>query len=427
MLKFDRYEVISELGKGAMGVVYNAHDPRIDRFVALKALHDNLVNDDYFVQRFFKEAVAIGRLSHPNIVTVYDVGQDHGTIYIAMELLKGRAISDLAKERRFGIDEIVRIGIQVAEALDYAHGRGIVHRDIKPANIMLGEDNQVKITDFGIAHIEDVSSTLQTQAGEILGTPVYMSPEQVLGKPPDGRSDLYALGVILYELAAGKRPFGGANMAVIFNQVTRETPRAPVSANPSIPRALSDIIMRCLEKNPDRRFQTGREMAHALRGCVVSEVAKKSDSGPGQRGRSPRFIFVMGVVLLLLIAVVIGRQVFPPSPNGVPPSVTPPKTEIPQKDVPTDLPIPKDRDTKDQKVPEASVETALLTIESDPADAEVFINGTLKGRTPLKLTLPLGKQEVRMQLQDYYNWEAQIDLDKAGETPIFVKLNPVVF
>ncbi|WP_373500445.1 serine/threonine-protein kinase [Desulfococcus sp.] len=395
MLKFGRYEVISELGKGAMGVVYNAHDPRIDRFVALKALHDNLVNDDYFVQRFFKEAVAIGRLSHPNIVTVYDVGQDHGTIYIAMELLKGRAISDLARERPFGIDEIVRIGIQTAEALDYAHGRGIVHRDIKPANIMLGEDNQVKITDFGIAHIEDVSSTLQTRAGEILGTPVYMSPEQVLGTPPDGRSDLYALGVILYELAAGKRPFGGPNMAVIFKQVTDRKPPAPVSVNPSIPRALSDIIMRCLEKNPDRRFQTGRDMAEALRALSVIKTEKRADGASVQRRRILKSIYAVGVLAFLLIAVVIGLKVFPLKEQVV------------------------------EEPPKPPVETAMLTIESDPVDAEVFINGTLKGRTPLQIELPLGKQEVRMQLQDYYNWEAQIDLDQAGETPVFVKLNPV--
>ena len=415
-----------------MGVVYNAHDPRIDRSVALKALRRDYVNDDYFVQRFFKEAVAIGRLSHPNIVTVYDVGQDQGTIFIAMELLEGRALNDLLKERPFSMGEIVSIGMQVAGALDYAHGRGIVHRDIKPANIMLTEENQVKITDFGIAHVEDVSSTLQTQAGVILGTPVYMSPEQVLGTPPDGRSDLYALGVILYELAAGKRPFAGPNMTVIFNQVTRETPPAPISVNPSMPKALSDLIMKCLEKNPDRRYQTGREMAQALAGCAVSENPAEAVSAARPAGKIPRADIVMagyaaGVALLLLIAVMIGRHVFPPTPNGVSPPVVPSRPEIPPKDVPVDVPAIKDQDKKDKDVPNAPAEMALLSIESDPGDAEVFINGALKGRTPLKVELPLGKQEVRMQLQDYYNWEAQIDLDKAGETPIFVKLNPVVF
>lgn len=395
MVKFGRYEVTAELGRGAMGVVYSARDPRIERFVALKALHRQYADDEYFVQRFFKEAVAIGRLSHPNIVTVYDVGQDQGTIFIAMELLKGRSISDLARERRLGTDEIVRIGIQVAEALDYAHGRGIVHRDIKPANIMITEENQVKITDFGIAHVEDVSATLQTQAGEILGTPVYMSPEQVLGKPSDGRSDLYSLGVILYELAVGKRPFGGATMALIFKEVTDRKPQTPAAADPSIPRPLSEIIMRCLEKNPDRRFQSGREMAEALRALSGTETGKGGDAAPVPRRRILKSFLVAGVLAILLAAAGIGLKVFP-------------------------LKKPLDKEP-----PKPPAETARLVIESDPSDAAVFVNGALKGRTPLTLELPLGKQEVRMQLPEYYDWEAQIDLDRAEETPIFVKLNPV--
>lgn len=422
MVKFGRYEVTAELGRGAMGVVYNARDPRIERFVALKALHRQYADDEYFVQRFFKEAVAIGRLSHPNIVTVYDVGQDQGTIFIAMELLKGRSISDLARERRLGTDEIVRIGIQTAEALDYAHGRGIVHRDIKPANIMITEENQVKITDFGIAHVEDVSATLQTQAGEILGTPVYMSPEQVLGKPSDGRSDLYSLGVILYELAVGKRPFGGATMALIFKEVTDRKPQAPMAVNPSIPRPLSDIVMRCLEKNPERRFQSGREMAEALRGCIVREA----EPLPGGRKRIPRAAYTAGLaVVLLVIGLVVGRQLFLPSTGVITPPAVPSKTDLPPKEAPVEAPVPREEAVRQQKPPEASAETARLIIESDPSDAAVFVNGALKGRTPLTLELPLGKQEVRMQLPEYYDWEAQIDLDRAEETPIFVKMNPV--
>jgi serine/threonine-protein kinase len=421
MLKFGRYEVISELGKGAMGVVYNAHDPRIDRFVALKALRRDYAGDEYFVQRFFKEAVAIGRLSHPHIVTVYDVGQDQGTIFIAMELLKGDPLSDLLKKKAFGINDIISIGVQVASALDYAHGRGIVHRDIKPANIMLTEDDQVKITDFGIAHIEDVSSTLQTQAGEILGTPVYMSPEQVLGKTPDGRSDIYGLGVILYELAVGKRPFAGPNMAVIFDQVTRMTPPAPASVMPSTPRALSDLIMKCLEKNPERRFQTGREVAEALGRCRVSEAPAASPRPPGTRRGGP-LKAVSAAVLVLVTAGAAGWYFFSPFPDTTTPPSAPPTAGISSK-----APLEAEPAFTGTPPAEAPAEMALLRIESDPPDAEVFINGALQGRTPIQVKLPLGKQEIRMQLQDYYNWEAQIDLDKAGETPIFVKLNPVVF
>ena len=195
-MKYGRYEIVGELGKGSMGVIYKAHDPQIDRVIALKVLRHDRVTSEEFVKRFYKEAKAIGRLSHSAIVTIYDVGQDKGTIYIAMEFLEGPSFDGIIQERRLSPEEIVDLGAQVAEALDYAHQQGIVHRDIKPANIILTPTGQVKITDFGIARIEDPSAPQQTQAGEILGTPSYMSPEQVMGQPVDGRSDLYSLGVI---------------------------------------------------------------------------------------------------------------------------------------------------------------------------------------------------------------------------------------
>jgi serine/threonine protein kinase len=197
-MNYGRYQIVSEVGKGSMGVVYKAHDPQIDRPLALKVLRPDRITSEEFVRRFLKEAQAIGRLSHANIVTVYDVGQDHGTIFIAMELLTGKTLKDAMAERKLTAQEIIHIGVQVAEALDYAHRKGIVHRDIKPSNIILTSDGPTKLTDFGIARIEDPAAHQQTQAGEILGTPVYMSPEQVMGRPVDGRSDLYSLGVILY-------------------------------------------------------------------------------------------------------------------------------------------------------------------------------------------------------------------------------------
>ena len=184
-MKYGRYDIVGELGKGSMGVIYRAHDPQIDRVVALKVLRHDRVISEGFVQRFFKEAKAIGRLSHPSIVTVYDVGRDQGTIYIAMEFLEGTPLDRVIQEKRLSLEEIVDLGVQVAEALDYAHQQGIVHRDIKPANIILTPTGQAKITDFGIARIEDPSAPQQTQAGEILGTPSYMSPEQVMSQPVD--------------------------------------------------------------------------------------------------------------------------------------------------------------------------------------------------------------------------------------------------
>ena len=181
-MQFGRYQILDELGKGSMGIVYKAHDPQIDRPVALKVLRQDRINEE-FIQRFLIEARAIGKLSHPNIVTVYDTGEDQGNLFIAMELLAGKSLKDVARSENLHLQKIAYIGAQVAEALNYAHQQGIIHRDIKPSNIILGSGSHVKITDFGIARIEDSSAPQQTQAGAILGTPVYMSPEQVMAKP----------------------------------------------------------------------------------------------------------------------------------------------------------------------------------------------------------------------------------------------------
>lgn len=397
-MNYGRYEIISELGKGAMGVVYKAHDPSIDRTVALKALRQDYAVDEYFVQRFFKEAVAIGRLSHPGIVTVYDVGRAENTIYIAMEFLSGKPLDEVIKEGRMSLEGVVDLGAQVAEALDYAQGKGVVHRDIKPANIILSDDGKTKLTDFGIAHIEDVSATLQTQAGEILGTPVYMSPEQVLGKTPDGRSDLYSLGVILYELVTGRRPFTGKNMAMIFNAVTQEVPPRPETVDVRIPTALSDIIMKCLEKSPEKRFQTGKALAEALGAFKAPPpIVEKSRSTPPTLGKSRRAIVISlgAFVILSVVAWAIWHRMMNP--------VQPPTPETPE-------PV-----------------QGVLAIQSDPVDATVYINGTLRGKTPLQVDLELGKYEVRLEKPDFFLWEAQISLDKPEKTPLFVKLHPTTF
>jgi serine/threonine-protein kinase len=300
-MNYGRYEIISELGKGAMGIVYLAHDPNINRKIALKILRPERVSSPDFLHRFLKEALAIGRLAHHNIVTVYDVGEDRETVYIAMEYLEGRPLNQLAKEETLNIKQVIDIGTQVADALDYAHSKGIIHRDIKPQNIILTNDGKVKITDFGIAHIEDPESSLQTQAGEILGTPSYMSPEQVMGEKVDGRSDLFSLGVILYELATGgTRPFKGGNLASIFKSITMDEPVIPVKENPQIPPYLSDSIMKSLRKEPEKRFQAGREMSQALVDSVKEKpisIETKQDSGKN----SSSIIFVLVLIIIVLL------------------------------------------------------------------------------------------------------------------------------
>ncbi len=328
-MNYGRYQIVAELGRGSMGVVYKAHDPQIDRMIALKVLREDRVTSDDFVRRFLKEAMAVGRLSHPGIVTVYDVGQDQGSIYIAMEFLQGRPLDELMAARKFSVEEIVDIGIQTARALHYAHQHGIVHRDIKPPNIIYSPEGSIRVTDFGIARIEDPGGHQMTQVGEILGTPMYMSPEQVMGQTLDGRSDLYSLGVILYQMTTGKRPFQGTTLASIFRAITQDTPETPHVLDPAIPEALSDLIMKLLDKEPVRRFASGEDLIEAFRGCLPAKVPSPPMSpppltSPGQRGiGTGRKMILSGLIVLIVCAGLGGYYFFRP----IQPPPTAPQTE----------------------------------------------------------------------------------------------------
>ncbi len=305
-MNFGRYQIENEVGRGSMGVVYRGHDPQIDRTLALKVLRQDRVTSEAFVKRFLKEARAVGRLSHPNIVTVFDVGEDQGNIYIAMEFLEGESLQDVVEHRKLGVKEVVDLVIQVAETLDYAHQKGVVHRDIKPSNIILTPSGQIKITDFGIAHIDDPTATLHTMVGEIMGTPAYMSPQQVLGQTTDGRTDLFSLGVILYELSTGRRPFGGEGktLATVFNEIVKTDPPEPSLVSEAVPKEISTIIMKCLAKAPEDRYQTGRELAEALRKSreqvPTRSVLTPDVVAPGPQPKPQR----TAAILILLVAVV---------------------------------------------------------------------------------------------------------------------------
>ena len=263
-----RYEIIGELGQGAMGIVYKAKDPLIDRTLAIKTISLNLAMDekDEYEQRFYQEAKAAGRLSHPNIVTVYDVGKSGDVAYIAMEFLEGRELRDVLNEgKRMPITQVIDIVRQVALGLAYAHEYGIVHRDVKPSNIMVVRDGHIKITDFGIARM--ASSTVQTQAGVVLGSPKYMSPEQVLGKAIDQRSDIFSLGVMLYEMLAGQPPFAGDTINAVMYQTMNTVPAPPSTLNPEVPAMLNFIVTKALAKGLDDRYQSAKELADDLRAC----------------------------------------------------------------------------------------------------------------------------------------------------------------
>ncbi len=259
---------MKELGKGAMGVVYQAHDPHIDRLFALKVLYPDLGNNKDFVKRFLKEAKAIGRFSHPNIAKVYDVGQANETIYIAMEYLEGEPLPKFTEKKRLGLEEITDLGVHAALALNYAHQKGTVHGNIKPGNIFIQPDGRIKITDFGIAYNESLSAHQKTQDKKTLGSLAYISPEQVIGQSVDGRTDLYSLGGLLYELCTGLRPFQGEDLAALFRAITQDNLTEPKIVNPAIPHALSQTIMKCLNKQPDKRFQRGRALAKDLKACL---------------------------------------------------------------------------------------------------------------------------------------------------------------
>ncbi len=263
-----RYEVIRELGQGAMGVVYQAKDPLIDRVVAIKTINLGLAMEgkDEYEGRFYQEAKAAGRLNHPNIVTIYDVGKSGDIAYIAMEYLQGRELRDIMNDAGLlPVSHVLDIVAQVASGLAYAHEYDIIHRDVKPSNIMVIRDGHVKITDFGIARM--ASSAVRTQTGMVLGSPKYMSPEQVMGKEIDQRSDIFSLGVMLYEMLTGQAPFNGDNVNAIMYQTLNAVPAAPNSVNAAVPEMLNFIVAKALAKGIDDRYQNAKDFADDLRAC----------------------------------------------------------------------------------------------------------------------------------------------------------------
>ncbi|MGE3891212.1 MAG: CHASE2 domain-containing serine/threonine-protein kinase [Steroidobacteraceae bacterium] len=266
-----RYEIERQIGKGAMGVVYLGRDPKINRVVAIKAipLAEEFEDQDLIEarERFFREAEMAGRLNHPGIVTIFDAGEDRGLAYIAMEYIRGEHLSFYCEPHRLlPVRKSLTMMIRVAEALNYAHLQNVVHRDIKPANIMFNiETDALKITDFGIARLSDVS---RTKTGIVLGTPSFMSPEQLEGRPLDGRSDLFGLGVTMYQMLTGQLPFRADSMTRLMNNIATE-PHPPIrSLRPELPECMEQVIDRCLAKSAADRYQTGVDMADAIRNCL---------------------------------------------------------------------------------------------------------------------------------------------------------------
>jgi serine/threonine-protein kinase len=270
-----RYKVLKELGRGAMGVVYLGKDPTIQRFVAIKTMRLNDFDDTDTLQeirtRFFREAESTGRLSHPNIVTIYDAGEEDDLGYIAMEMLQGTTMKAWTRPATLlPVETLLPILATVADALDYAHQQGVVHRDIKPANIMLTNNGVVKVMDFGIATL---ASSSRTKSEMVMGTPTYMSPEQIAGKKVDGRSDIYSMGVVMFELLTGQPPFAADNVSALLYAVTHTPPLRLSALRSDLPPATQTIVDRALQKDPVHRYRRAGEFAQELRSCLEKLAA----------------------------------------------------------------------------------------------------------------------------------------------------------
>ncbi len=278
--KAGRYEILGELGRGGMGVVYRAKDPLIGRIVAVKTIRlseeGTGLSHAQLVERFQTEARAAGLLTHPNIVVIYDVGESDGVYYITMELVNGKSLqSMLDSGEKFSLPRLLSIMEQVCSALQFAHDHNVVHRDIKPANIMLAADDLVKVTDFGTAKILQYGAAQQTSA---MGTPAYMSPEQIKGKAVDGRTDIFSLGVMLYEMTTGQKPFSGQDIATILYHILNEEPAPPHRLNPAIPLGVSSTILKALAKSPHLRYENCRELLDDLKNYRPGETTAHTRS-----------------------------------------------------------------------------------------------------------------------------------------------------
>jgi serine/threonine protein kinase len=440
--RFGRYEIVAELGRGGMGVVYKARDPKIDRFVAVKTicLVGHIPEEQVeYRERFFQEAQAAGRLLHPGIVTIFDVGEDPESHdpYIVMEYVAGVPLNGmLAEGQPIPLPTALRLTQQLAEALDCAHAQGIVHRDIKPANIMVTAEGQAKITDFGIAKL---SLTHLTMPGHAFGTPAYISPEQLNGDPVDGRADIFSLGVVLYSMVTGYRPFQGNSVATVCFKVANREPLPPTVLDPTLPGELDAVIARAIAKNPTDRYQRGMELALDLGELLEGRRPATSGNARFTQGRTPNsdsnsklasFLLsrAMGlpstrvITACVCIAVLALLLLYRPASTGHSATVNLPEIGTmapgnPSATTPADSPVS----------PRANARSSILDIQIDhqftDGKISVWVDGDLEyshalhgetkkhllvfhrsqGRESKRLSLIAGKHQVRVRAQSHGN------------------------
>jgi serine/threonine protein kinase len=321
-----RYEVRSLLGAGGMGEVYRARDPKLNRDVAIKVLPPAYANDAERLHRFEQEACAAGALNHPNILAIYDVATHQGAPYVVSELLEGETLRERLNETALPARKALDYALQIARGLVAAHEKGIVHRDLKPENLFISKDGRVKILDFGLAKLIEpkgategqpgVMTQLQTDAGVVMGTTGYMSPEQVRGKSVDQRSDIFSFGAVLYEMLAGKRAFHGNSPVETLNAILNEDPPELSMANNPVASPAERILRRCLEKSPDERFQTTRDLAFAIEGLTGHSGTSAATLGVRPKNRERLALIVVSICLLISLAAIgfmVARLARPPA------------------------------------------------------------------------------------------------------------------
>ena len=386
-----RYEILSKVGQGANGVVYRAQDPTIRRVVALKvipaeatAAAEGTASGRSSASFFEREAQAAGALLHPNIVTLYDAGRDGDWYYLAMEFIEGETYAgQIAREGRIAVERAAEVAAVVAEALDFAHERGVVHRDIKPANLMILPDQTVKVADFGIARLTSSTATMTTDM--MVGTPHYMSPEQVRGGKVDGRSDVFSLGIVLYESLTGKTPFAADSLPAILNRILSTTPAPPHEVDPSIPSELSAIVMRAMAREPAERYARGKDLAADLRAFLTARRGESRPLPPVARGSSRWRIAAPALVVAAIAAA--GAFALLPRADNPPPA-----------------------------------KPGYVQATSEPAGAEVSVDGKVVGRTPYTFEIPEGTHEIEFSKDGYYPAQATIKVPANARVPVELEL-----
>jgi len=460
-----RYEIIRELGHGAMGIVYKARDPLIDRIVAIKTIFLDLsaTESAEFEQRFYREAKSAGRLSHSNIVTIHDVGKSNAIAYIAMEFLDGQSLREILDS---GVvlppEKIVDIVAQVADGLAFAHEKGIVHRDIKPSNIMVSDSGTVKITDFGIALLPTGSRTM---AGNVFGSPKYMSPEQVMGHIVDGRADIFSLGTVLYEMLTGFPPFSGGDLNAVIDQVINQTPPAPGRRNKGVAPVFDHIIAKAMAKKPDDRYSTAQAMATDLRNfrdfavwrptgdaavprypAAAALLDPASSQPPVAAGdtisRQRRNVIVYGVPAALIAGVGAWAMLSKRTPDREQPvaaagnessvaerpaRANPPTTELVRVEqervervaASQAAAAPKPAAPVAEQAPAATIPMARLALAVTPW-GEVYVDGKRRGVTPpmAEIQLAPGKHAIEIRNTTFQPYRRTVELVAGGRLKI---------